>query len=283
VTAVSLEGKAVAITGAGSGIGLALAHEFSAAGCGLALADVDEEALARCCVDLAGRGVRVSSHTVDVADADAMAAFADAAIHRHGSIQIVVNNAGMVTHGLVADQSLAQLRRVMDVNFWGTVNGCKLFIEHLQQQPWSWIVNMSSVLGLIGVGTLSSYCASKFAVLGFSEALREEIAGDVPGITCVLPGAVNTDILRSAASHHEPSCEDVQHFFATRGAPPIDVARTIVSAVRHGRQRVVISPKAYAIDWLKRLSPVAGGRYLTRSFERQTGLGGWRTQEDDDA
>ena len=134
---VSLEHRTAVVTGAASGIGRALAGALAAEGCHLALADLDGEGLIPCAEELAADGRRISTHVVDVADADAMQRFVDEVIAQHEGVHLVVNNAGMVTLGTVADQSLAQLRRVVDVNLWGTVAGCKLFLPHLQQQEWA--------------------------------------------------------------------------------------------------------------------------------------------------
>ena len=194
-------GKRAVITGAGSGIGRALAHQLSGAGCELWLADVDAAALAD---TRRGLGGPAACHTavVDVADRAAMSAWADEVSRNAPQLELVVNNAGVGLIGTAQDTTLEDFDWLMGVNFWGVVHGCRVFLPLLERAPRSHLVNISSIFGIIGVPTQSAYNASKFAVRGYSEALRQELilAGSPVEVCCVHPGGIDTNIARRARS-----------------------------------------------------------------------------------
>ena len=264
-----LDGTTATVTGAASGIGRALAVELTNKGCTVAAVDIDGDGLDSLRDEL---GAAVSIHTTDVSDAAQMERLAQDVIDAHGSVRLLVNNAGVAVHGSFNEQSLADIEWIVGVNFWGTVHGCKFFLPHLLAQPRAHIVNVSSVFGLIGVPTMSTYCATKYAVRGLTEALWEELEGTSVGVTCVHPGGVDTGIMRSARTRNEEGRSAVAAYFERHGASPQSVARRIVQGVQRGERRVRIRSEAFSIDWLKRIAPVAGNRWLCRSIARQMGL-----------
>jgi len=178
----TFEGKVAAITGAASGIGRALALDLVSRGTAVALSDVDEVGLAETVTMCEGRGVKVTSARVDVASKDAVFAWADAVVAEHGRVDLVVNNAGVALADDIESMTYDDLEWLININFWGVVHGTKAFLPHLRANGSGHIVNLSSVFGLISVPSQSAYNAAKFAVRGFTDALRMELeiaGGDV--------------------------------------------------------------------------------------------------------
>jgi short-subunit dehydrogenase len=270
---MQLRGKVAVVTGAASGIGRALASVLAERGCDLALADVDEAGLAETARAVRAAGRRASVHRVDVADAAAMAAFADAVVAEHGGVDLLVNNAGVSVTGTLEEQSLEDLRWIVGVNFWGVVHGCKAFLPHLRARPEAHVVNVSSLFGLIGLPTQSSYCATKFAVRGLSEALWAELADVRVGVTVVHPGGVRTNIVRRSRSYDPAAKAAMMERFERMTMAPERAAERIVRGVERGRMRVRIGRETYLADWLKRLFPVSLHRLVLWGFRRFGSLG----------
>ncbi|GAA2963892.1 SDR family NAD(P)-dependent oxidoreductase [Actinokineospora diospyrosa] len=238
----SFSGKVAVVTGAASGIGQALVSALVAAGAQVAASDIAEVA--------EGPGVR--PYRLDVADRDAVYAHADQVVADLGRVDLVVNNAGVALKGTVAQMSDEDLRWVMDIDFWGVVHGTRAFLPHLVATR-GHLVNVSSVFGLIGVPTQSAYNAAKFAVRGFTESLRQEVAG-VVGVTCVHPGGVRTAIARSARTSDPAERESFgRSLDRVAMTSPERAARLILDGVRRDRARVLVGPDAYVIDLLARL------------------------------
>src|SRR5277367_5308675 len=187
------DGVAV-VTGAGSGIGRALAQQLSAAGSALALADLDEKGLAETAASLTNKGVRVSTHAVDVSDEIRVKNFSEEVLARHGRVTLLINNAGVALGGTFEEISLDDFRWLMGINFWGTVYGVRYFLPILKKEPRAHIANLSSVFGIIAPAGQSAYSTSKFAVRGFTEALRHELAGSNVRVSPVHPGGIKTPI-----------------------------------------------------------------------------------------
>jgi short-subunit dehydrogenase len=202
-----------------------------------------------------------------------MAAFAEAVVAQHGGVDLLVNNAGVSVTGTLEQQSLEDLRWIVGVNFWGVVHGCKVFLPHLRARPEAHVVNVSSVFGLIGLPTQSSYCATKFAVRGFSEALWAELADARVGVTVVHPGGVRTQIVRRSRSYDPAAKAAMVERFERMAMPPERAAERIVRGVERGRMRVRIGRETYLVDWLKRLFPVSIHRLVVRGFRRFGSLG----------
>lgn len=255
-------GRVAAITGAASGIGRALAISLARQGCHIALADVDAAGLAETVSRCEGRGVKVRSTVLDVADRVAVETWADQVAEEHGSVHLVFNNAGVALGATIEAMSYEDFEWLMDINFWGVVHGTKAFLPHLQAADAGHIVNVSSVFGLFSVPSQSAYNSAKFAVRGFSDALRMEleIAGSNVSVTTVHPGGIKTNIARSARI--DPSVADLtggdadqataefEKLFTTS---PAKAARQILTAVRRNRRRALIGPDAKALDLIARL------------------------------
>ncbi|BDP43859.1 acetoin dehydrogenase (plasmid) [Deinococcus aetherius] len=267
-----LSGETVAVvTGAGSGIGRSLALDLASRGASLALADVNAPAL-ETTRDLARGAGQVTLHRVDVSSEDAVSTLAREVESAHGRVTLLVNNAGVALGGTFDEVSLEDLRWIVGVNFWGTVYGCEFFLPLLRREGAAHIVNVSSVFGLMAPPGQTGYAASKFAVRGFSEALRHELAGSNVGVSVVHPGGVRTGIARSARagsrSGRDPAriAREVADFERTFVTSPGDAAARILRGVERGEPRILIGRDAQVIDLAVRLWPT---RYL-RVLERLT-------------
>ena len=259
----TLDGKVVVVTGAGSGIGRALALDVARRGGILAVSDWDEVGLvetARLVRELTGQDPRADK--VDVRDRAAVRDLAAAVVAEHGRVNVVVNNAGVALHGDFEEVDYADFEWVMDVDFWGVVHGTKEFLPHLITSGDGHVVNVSSLFGLMGMPGQTAYNAAKFAVRGFTEALRTEmlIAGHPVGVTCVHPGGIRTGIARSARVTRSHDQAEVAKHFDTRLArmTPERAAHVIVEGVLAGKPRVVVGADAKLLDAFVR---VVGPRY----------------------
>jgi short-subunit dehydrogenase len=196
----AIDGSAAAVTGAANGIGRALALELAARGCDLALADRDEAGLQAVAAEIAKTNPRkVSVHRVDVGEPDQIQEFAVAAVGAHPGL-ILINNAGVGLLGKFGEVEQAQMEWLININFWGVVHGTRAFLPHLAARPAAHIVNISSIFGIIAPAGQTAYCASKFAVRGFSEALRHEfwLNKSPINLTVVHPGGIKTNIVRNS-------------------------------------------------------------------------------------
>jgi len=252
-----LRDRVAVVTGAASGIGRATAIALAERGADLALADVDEVGLQGVARQIEGIGRRVSTHAVDVANRGQMEAFVAAVIAAHGRVEIVINNAGVSVTASLEDHSLEDFEWLVGINFWGVVYGCKLFLPHLKAAGEGHIVNISSMFGLIGLPTQSSYCATKFAVRGFSESIRAELAPLGIGVTSVHPGGINTNIVKHSRFFEEQvgQRERVSRFFAKKGMPPERCAAKILRGIENNSARVLVAPETYLTDFAKRIAP----------------------------
>ena len=249
-----LSNKTAVITGAGSGIGRATAIELSRHGCHLALADIHLAGLEET-QHLIGTTVnRISLHQLDVADRKALAAFPQQVLATHPAIHILVNNAGITTLASFEELSDDQVQRIVDINFWGMILGCRHFLPILRTQPEAHIVNVSSMAAFSGMPYQTMYCATKAGVLGFTEALRAELYGTGIGITAVCPGAVGTNIMASAESPYAIAGR-MGELLQRHGYPAERAGRKIVAGIRCNRSLVRIGGQAYALDWARRLAP----------------------------
>ncbi len=270
-------GRVAAITGAGSGIGRALARDLARRGAHLALSDIDEVGLAETVALCEGAGVKVTSQIVDVADRAAVYAWADQVVADHGKVNLIFNNAGVALGATIEAMSYEDFEWLMDINFWGVVHGTKAFLPHLKAAGEGHIVNLSSVFGLLGIPAQSAYNAAKFGVRGFTDALRIELDVASNGVSCttVHPGGIKTNIARSARMH-----ESVVRF--TGGTPdigtdfdkvamttPEKAARQILKAVERNRRRALIGPDAKALDLISRLPAAFHQRAIVLGARRR--------------
>jgi len=260
-------GKVAVITGAGSGIGRALAVSLAQQGCNLALADINTESLEQTQVildsDLFDGSVQVTLHTVDVSQWSDVQALAESVKEQHGRVNLLINNAGVGLGSLFKDASLDDMRWVMDINYWGVVYGCKAFLPLIKKTGGSTIVNVSSVFGLVTVPMSTAYCSSKFAVRGFSDALRHEVGymGSDIKVACAFPSGIKTAIAQnSKVTMHTKSKTSVEqqkanmeaHFLTT----PEQAATDILNGVRKGKSRIKVGKGSTLMDLASRLFPV---------------------------
>jgi len=271
----AINGSAAAVTGAASGIGRALAIELAARGCDLAIADRDEAGLAATAAELAKSGRKVTTHKVDVSQPAQIQEFAAAATAAHPGLNIVVNNAGVALLGQFNEIDQAQFEWLMNINFWGVVHGTRAFLAHLSTRPAAHIVNISSIFGIIAPAGQTAYCASKFAVRGFSEALRHEfwLAKSPINLTVVHPGGIKTNIVRNmrmgvTITDNARRVESIERFdndFAKTTAQV--AAQTIIKGIENNAPRVLIGGDAKFMDLLQRFRP---GKYFNVLMKRIT-------------
>ena len=263
--------RTAVITGAGSGIGRATSLLLAEKGCRLALSDINEQGLEETARLVRERGRPVSTHLVDVANKQRMQEFASEVVEKHGAAHILINNAGVAVNATFLEQSLEDFEWLMGINFWGVVYGCKFFLPHILQAGEGHIVNISSLFGLLGVPQQSSYCASKFAVRGFTETLRVELRHSNVGVTSVHPGGVATNIAAaSRVSGGEKALE--AHKRAVRAfqkmLPPEVAAAAIVGGIRRNKARVLIARETYVADTVKRLLPGTSVDLMAWGYQR---------------
>jgi short-subunit dehydrogenase len=271
----NLKNSVAVITGAAGGIGHALALRLAREGAHLALADVDEAGLMKVAGDLAGKGVEVSTHVVDVGDGKRVEELASEVMLRHGRVNILINNAGVALFGEVEEISIADLEWLMQINFWGTVYGVKHFLPLLRQQgERAYLVNLSSICGIIAPPGQAAYAASKFAVRGFTEALRHELAGTAIQVSTVHPGGIKTGIARRGrvGAAADPSIRETEtaRFERLARTTPEEAADRIVSGMLRGQTRILIGTDAHLLDILQRFMPRAYWRLIGPLVEWQT-------------
>jgi short-subunit dehydrogenase len=257
------------VTGAASGIGAALAGALAARGSHLVLVDRDGERLASVAetVGRASPGVRIATYVVDLADGDAAARIGETLAATHPDTTLLVNNAGIALAGRFDQVTAEQFDAVLAVNFRAVVTLTRALLPVLTAHPGSHLVNLSSVFGLVAPAGQTAYCASKFAVRGFTEALRAELAPAGVGVTCVHPGGVRTNIARNALvgpGLPRTTWEaGLARFEPMLREDPAEAAETILRAVHRRRPRVLIGRDAAAMDVLARLLPSGATRVLS--------------------
>jgi short-subunit dehydrogenase len=274
----NFEGSAAAITGAAGGIGRALAFELASRGCDVALADVDEAGVRSAAREItAAHGRRATACAVDVADPKQIRDFAAAAIAEFPALNILVNNAGVALLGEFDELDLSQMAWLMDINFWGVVHGTREFMTHLQSRPRAHIVNLSSIFGIIAPPGQTAYAASKFAVRGFSEALRHELVtrSSTVRLSVVHPGGVKTDIARRAriGAHvrgHADFAEIGDRFDELARTTPASAAKRIVRGIERNEARILIGSDARYLDLLQRFRPSSYWSLLAGAFKRMS-------------
>lgn len=260
----SFHAKVAAITGAGSGIGRALALALAKEGAELALSDINAAALNETASLVQSAGANPTVTVVDVADRAAIYAWAEATVAHFGKVNIIFNNAGVAQSAPVENLTDEDFKWVMDINFWGVVHGTQAFLPHLQAAGEGHIINLSSVFGLVAVPGLASYNSSKFAVRGFTETLRQELdmAKNGVSVSCVHPGGIKTNIARDARMREEMTKivgddlergrENFERFFTTTAE---EAARVILRGVKRDKRRILVGSDARVIDGGQRLMP----------------------------
>ena len=259
------QGQVAVITGAASGIGAALARALVQRQCHVALVDRQADALQALALALADKGVRISVHALDVRDSQALADLPAQVLQAHGAVQLLINNAGVASIGPFAQQSADEFDTVWAINFGAAVGLTRAFLPHLLTQKAAHIVNMSSVFGLVAPEGQAAYAASKFALRGFSEALRQELRGASVRIMVVHPGGVDTAIASSAMAGgvdpHEAARER-KRFARLPKLSATQVAERILQALPKGRDRLVLGWDARLLDLMQRCFPQGHARVL---------------------
>ena len=293
-------GRVAAITGAGSGMGRSLALQLASEGCHLALADRNSASLAEtaqlaqaAAPQVIGAPLRITTRVLDVADRAAMVDWAAATALEHEQVNLVFNNAGVALSSTIEGMDYADLEWIVGINFWGVVHGTKAFLPYLKESGAGHIVNTSSVFGLFAQPGMSGYNATKFAVRGFTEALRQELDLMKCGVsaTCVHPGGIRTNIAQASrlasnmvgfmVESEQQGKDDFEKFFITSAD---DAARAILDGVRKNKRRVLIGRDARAADWLARSLPAAYQALVvmqTRRLKRAAGKRGHRAAQID--
>lgn len=265
----TLKGAVAVVTGAGSGIGQALAQNLASKGAHLALADVNKAALEETRGLLGSANAR--TYAVDVSNASAVESFAAQVKQDFGRAAVLINNAGVALYGNFSELTLEEFEWLIRINFWGVVYGCKFFLPLLKAEPDAHLVNISSVFGLIGPAGQTAYAASKFAVRGFTQALSRELMDTRVSVSCVHPGGIRTRIAENARAGAATRVEDqVQaraRFDQVVRTSPEKAAEVIVSGILRNKARILIGADAYQIDFVQRLMPVRSPALLARLME----------------
>jgi len=267
-----LANRTAVVTGAASGIGKAIAVSLARRRCHLALADIDEAGMAQAATLISSHGVRVSCHCLDVSDATAVAALPDAVRRVHSGVDLLFNNAGVAMWGNFDQVSDADFEWLFNINFHGLVRMTRAFLPLLKASDDARLVNVSSVFGLVAPSGQAAYVASKFAVRGFSEALRHELEHTSVGVTVVFPGGVATSISerarRPAALSHEEIEQGLARSRRLLKLRPEIAGETIVTGVEQRKARVLIGSDAHLIDLLVRFAPVSYWSIMRRMMGR---------------
>ncbi|MQA33151.1 SDR family NAD(P)-dependent oxidoreductase [Modestobacter roseus] len=274
----SVSGKVAVVTGAGSGIGRQLAFELARRGARLAVSDVDEARAGETADRVRALGAQVHRARLDVADRAAVLAYADAVAGHFGVVHQVYNNAGVAGGTTVLDSDWADYDRIWGINLFGVLHGTKAFLPHLIASGDGHVVNVSSLNGIMAQASINAYSASKFAVRGFTEALRTEmlLAGHPVQVTVVHPGGVRTNIATAAFEHSRgvgavtAADEARMRTYNEKllRMPPEQAARIIVTGVEAGRPRVLVGNDAKLVDLLVRLVPASYPRLAARLQRR---------------
>jgi short-subunit dehydrogenase len=267
--------KTAVITGAASGIGAALANKLAASGANIALVDIDKEGLDKIAASLSEYGSKVSCHVVDVASKEQVAALADEVASIHQQIHLLFNNAGVSVNDLAENTSYEDFEWVMNINFWGVVNGVKAFLPYLRQVDDAHIINVASIFGIVAFPTQSSYNASKFAVRGYTEALYQELDDSPINVSCVCPGGVKTNIVKSSRyqprTDTAPSNEQlIKKFDAMVSLTAEGAADQILAGVKKNKLRIIVGKDAAMMAWLSRLFPDTYFRWLAKAISTIT-------------
>jgi NAD(P)-dependent dehydrogenase (short-subunit alcohol dehydrogenase family) len=259
----SFKDKVAAITGAASGIGRALAVDLASRGCNLALSDVNEAGLEETRTLATKSGVKVTTQKLDVSNRDAVYAWAESVVREHGKVNLIFNNAGVALAARMEDIAAKDFEWIMGINFWGVVWGSQAFLPHLKATGDGHIINISSLFGLMSLPTQGAYNTSKFAVRGYTEALRQELdmEGGAVSATCVHPGGIATNIAMSArvddklAERLGVDKDKARKRFdkIIQGTKPASAAKQILRAVERNQRRVLVGPDAKFLDGMVRV------------------------------
>lgn len=260
--------KICVVTGAGSGIGRATALELARNGAAhLVMADINRENLEATHELVREAGASANIVQLDVSNREAMYDLAQQTLESHGRVDFVLNNAGIANIAPVESLAIEDFERVMNVDFWGVVHGTQAFLPAMIQRDFGHIANISSIFGFIGVPNQGAYNSAKFAVHGFTEALRQEMYGTGVKISCIHPGGIDTPIARNALLPQGEDTEERREEIATSfksmvKSTPIQAAQTILKGVEKGKARILIGRDAHMVDIIRRIFPTRYGDIL---------------------
>lgn len=254
------EYRVAAITGAGSGIGQALAVILALRGYHLALSDITQAGLDETIRHISHTGVRASATLVDVADAKAVNAWAQEVVSTFGRVNMLFNNAGVTVVDSAERISMENFRWLMDINFWGVVHGTQAFLPYLKEADEAHIINTSSIFGIVAAAGQAAYNASKFAVRGYTEALKQELADTNIKVSCVIPGGVKTGIIEHSRYYAEdneaPTKEEMDERFQQNAALlPKQAASEILAGIDQGKAQILVGKDAQLLALGQRLMP----------------------------
>ncbi|MEH6516079.1 MAG: SDR family NAD(P)-dependent oxidoreductase [Halioglobus sp.] len=257
-------GKRAVITGAGSGIGRALALNLNSAGCELWLSDINQSGLDETIAAMANSEVPAHTAILNVADKTAMHAYAQEIADQQGHVDVVINNAGVALGSSVADMEYDDFEWLMGINFWGVVYGTKAFLPLLSKSAAGHLINISSVLGIVAIPGHSAYNAAKFAVRGFTETLRQETAGSNIHVCCVHPGGIKTNIARNSRGGELiiSADERAREFDKFARTTAESAAAQILRAAQKRKKKLLIGADAHFISIISRLFPINYARLL---------------------
>lgn len=270
-----IKDKIAVITGAASGIGRATAVALAREGARVAIADVDRAGLAETAKQIEAISGQVSTYLLDVSSREAVYAFAQEIEAQFGGADIVINNAGVAQVATIEELSYEDFEWVMNIDFWGMVYGSKAFLPQLRQKGAGHIVNVSSIFGLFSVPSQAAYNSAKFAIRGFTEALRHEMKGSGIAVSCVHPGGIKTNILRNARFLQSVQTTEREQamsgFDKLARTTPDQAAQTIIKGIKANKPRILIGMDARILDWIIRLLPASYGKVM---FRGEGGSGG---------
>lgn len=268
-----LKGKVIVITGAASGIGAALALNLARRGARLMLADIDAVGLEKIVLSARAEGCDCHCLVTDTGSEAAIRVLAAETLAMLGAADVVINNAGVGLVAPVEGLATADAHWLMNINFWGVVHGCQAFLPQLRSRPAAVLVNISSIFAMVSMPTQSIYNASKAAVRGFSDALREELHGTSVEVLCVHPGGISTNIANKARITDVRMVADSDqemrdNFLKVARTTPAQAAQVIITAIESGSTRVLIGADAKFMDFLFRLAPSRASAWVTRIGKR---------------
>lgn len=267
---MELAGKTALVTGAASGIGAAIARGLASIGCNLALVDINSEALDLLRRELRVDGLRISAHRCDIAAPEAADVLVTEVIDAHGTLSVLINNAGVALGGDFQQVDARDFDWLMQVNFAGPVRLTRAALPHLQAVPEAGIVNVSSVFGLVAPPGQTAYSASKFAIRGFTESLRHELEGTTVTVLSVHPGGIKTAIAQNAKVPDDADPAEVAEKLAqmekSLKMAPERAAQVILRALQKQQGRVLVGSDAKALELIQRFRPKNYWRTISKLF-----------------
>ncbi len=272
-----LDGRTAVVTGAASGIGRAIAISLARRGCNLAICDVNDDGLASTSASIntpswSGAPLKVTRHHLDVSDRNAVRAFPAEVLAQHPGVDILVNNAGVALGGTFDQVSEEDFDWLLSINLFGVVRMTRAFLPLLHKSDDARLVNLSSIFGVVTPPGQTAYCASKFAVRGFSNSLRMELRGTSVGVSVVHPGGINTNIARASRTPKDLPAEEVARAkaYAQKALvmPPERAGEIIVQGIERRAERIFVGKDAKALAVIERLAPVKNWSIVERVLPR---------------